>query len=294
MKAAALDYVRVGTVAEALSFLDRYAEGAKLVSGGQSLVPMLNLRLVSPAILVDINGIGALKSLETDGATIRIGALTRHVDLQRSELIGKQLPLLSLAIEHVAHPAIRNRGTIGGNLAHADPASELPACMLALDATMIVASSAGERRIPADEFFLGTYETALRPSDILIAIEIPIPPPGERVSFIELARRSGDYAILGLAARARCDDEVMSELTLVYFAVADRPVFAAKAAASLIGRSLNDAVLHEAMTALSDDLQPRNDPQATPEMRLHLARVLLARSLEVLSLNKRQPAGCST
>jgi aerobic carbon-monoxide dehydrogenase medium subunit len=282
MKAAAFDYVRAGSIAEALGLLQRHGDGAKLVSGGQSLMPILNLRLIAPEILIDITGLDALKTMSLSGSVLRIGALTRHVELQNAPLIAQHAPLLKQAIQHVAHPAIRNRVTIGGNLAHADPASELPACMLALGATLVIAGAAGERRVAAEDFFLGTYETALQPHEILVAIEVPVQLPNVRTAFVELARRSGDYAIVGLAAHAMFSGEIVSDLKLGFFAVGDRPTLAKNAAACLIGKRPDELDLQAAQAALSGDLTPQSDQQATPEMRMHLARVLLGRVMDEL------------
>jgi aerobic carbon-monoxide dehydrogenase medium subunit len=282
LKAPAFDYVRVRSLDEALGLLRQHGDEAKIIAGGQSLVPALNLRLLAPSLLIDIGGLAELSGVSVIGDTVRIGALTRHVDLERSREIAASVPLLKQAIAHVAHPAIRNRGTIGGNLAHADPASELPACALALQARMIVASGEGERSIPADEFFRGVYETALSPTDILTAIEVPAAQSDERFPFLELARRSGDYALVGLAARARVRDGALSDLRLAYFAVGDRPTLARAAATSLVGQPVGEATLTQAQAALADDLAPQDDLHASAATRLHLARVLLRRTLDEL------------
>ncbi len=283
MKAPAFDYVRVRSLDEALSLLGEHVEEAKIIAGGQSLVPALNLRLLAPSLLIDIGGLEELKGISVEGETVRIGALTRHVDIERSSEIAAHAPLLKKAIAHVAHPAIRNRGTVGGNLAHADPASELPACALALGARLIVATATGERSVPAEDFFTGVYETALSPAEILTAIEVPAARPGERSAFIELARRSGDYALVGLAAKAVMQDGAFSDLRLAYFAVGAKPTLAAKAAAHVIGQPVTDAAVVEAQAALADDLAPQDDLHASAATRLHLARVLLRRVLEQLS-----------
>jgi carbon-monoxide dehydrogenase medium subunit len=283
LKAPAFDYVRVRSLDEALSLLGEHGEEAKIIAGGQSLVPALNLRLLAPSLLIDISGLDELKGISVEGGTVRIGALTRHVDLERSPEIAMHVPLLKKAIAHVAHPAIRNRGTVGGNLAHADPASELPACALALAARLIVATATGGRSVPAGDFFTGVYETALSPAEILTAIEVPAARPGERFAFIELARRSGDYALVGLAAKAVVQNGAFSDLRLAYFAVGAKPTLAVKAAAHVIGQPVIDAAVVEAQAALADDLAPQDDLHASAATRLHLARVLLRRVLEQLS-----------
>src|SRR5213080_3750227 len=174
MKASAFAYARATSLANALDLLATHGDGAKVLSGGQSLMPAMNLRLISPELIVDIGQLAELRGIAVKGDTLVIGALTRHVDLLKSSDIARHAPLLAEAIKHVAHPAIRNRGTIGGSLAHADPASELPACMVALNATIVVSGQGGERRIPAGEFFMGIYETALSPEELLTAVEVPV------------------------------------------------------------------------------------------------------------------------
>src|SRR3954463_9643672 len=174
MKASAFAYARATSVENALELLPDQGDRAKVLSGGQSLLPAMNLRLISPELVVDIGALAELRGITVSGDTLRIGALTRHADVARSPEIARHAPLLREAIAHVAHPAIRNRGTIGGSLAHADPASELPACMLALGATIFVRGSGDERRIAAEEFFTGIYETALSSQELLVAVELPV------------------------------------------------------------------------------------------------------------------------
>jgi aerobic carbon-monoxide dehydrogenase medium subunit len=282
VKAPAFDYVRVRSLGEALSLLAEHGERAKIIAGGQSLVPALNLRLLAPALLIDIGALDELRTISVDGGTLRIGALARHADVERSSEISRHAPLLARAVAHVAHPAIRNRGTIGGNFAHADPASELPACALALGARMMISGLDGERSVPADQFFRGVYETALTSQEILTSIDVPASREDERFAFLELARRSGDYALVGLAARAMVKDGILSDLRLAYFAVGAVPTLAAKASAHLGGRPLTDAGLAKAEAALADDLEPHDDLHASAGTRLHLARVLLRRALAEL------------
>ncbi|MCC8960885.1 xanthine dehydrogenase family protein subunit M [Bradyrhizobium sp. Pear76] len=281
MKAAAFAYARATSVVNALELLAAHGDKAKVLSGGQSLMPAMNLRLLSPDILVDIGGLAELRGIAVRGDVLVVGALTRHVDLLGSPEIALHAPLLRDAVAHVAHPAIRNRGTIGGSLAHADPASELPACVLALDATIVVRGPAGERRIAATEFFKGIYETALSPDELLVAVEVPVAGQGVAFFFQEYARRHGDYAIVGLAACAVVAAGSFSDLRLGFFAVGDRPVLAA-AAGKLINASVTPALLAEATAALADELDPQEDQQATAAMRRHLAAVLLRRCAAAL------------
>jgi aerobic carbon-monoxide dehydrogenase medium subunit len=292
MKASAFAYARATSVANALELLASHGEKARVLSGGQSLIPAMNLRLVSPELIVDIGELKELRGIAVMGETLVIGALTRHADLLKSSHIVKCAPLLAAAVAHVAHPAIRNRGTIGGSLAQADPASELPACMLALDATIVVRGPGGERRIAAADFFTGIYETKLAPQDLLVAVEVPVARKGSANFFEEFARRHGDYAIVGLAAQAVLHGDGFADLRLGYFAVGDRPVLA-KAAGKLIGVAITPALLAEASAALSDELDPDEDQQATPAMRRHLAKVLLARCVATL-LNRPDLRGGST
>ena len=281
MKASAFAYARATSVANALELLAVHGDRARVLSGGQSLIPAMNLRLVAPEMIVDIGGLAELRGIAVKGETLVIGAATRHADLLKSSDIVKCAPLLAAAAAHIAHPAIRNRGTVGGSLAQADPASELPACMLALGATIVVRGPGGERRIAAEDFFTGIYETRLEPQDLLVAIELPVARHGSAHFFQEYARRQGDYAITGLAAQAMPQGDRLTDLRLGYFAVGDKPVLA-KAAGKLAGVAITPALLTEASDALSDELDPHEDQQATPAMRRHLAKVLLARCVASL------------
>jgi aerobic carbon-monoxide dehydrogenase medium subunit len=281
MKASAFSYARATSVVNALELLGAHGDKAKVLSGGQSLMPAMNLRLISPELIVDIGEIAELRGIVVSGDVVTIGALTRHVDLTRSPEIAAHAPLLTEAIAHVAHPAIRNRGTLGGSLAHADPASELPACMVALNATIVVRGQSGERRIAAEDFFRGIYETALSPQELLIAVELPVGQNNSAHFFREFARRHGDYAIAGLAAQAIVERDVFAELRLAFFAVGDRPVLA-KAARKLVNVAITPVVLSDASTALAQELAPHDDQQASASMRRHLAKVLLARCASAL------------
>jgi carbon-monoxide dehydrogenase medium subunit len=271
VKAAAFDYVRAGSVAEAVDLLARHAGEAQLLAGGQSLLPALNLRLSAPALLVDIGHIAGLRGVSVAGSVLRIGAMTTHAEVAASPDVASHAPLLPRAIAHVAHPAIRSRGTIGGSLANADPAAELPACMLALAARIVAQGPGGERTIPAERFFTGLFETALAPDEVLVAVEIDAA-PGARWGFAELSRRSGDYAIVGLAAHWRAG----AAPRLGYFAVGTQAVLARRAGDALAG-GVSEASLAAAAAALADDLEPHADLQASAATRLHLAQVLLGR-----------------
>ena len=281
MKAAAFAYARAKSVDDALRLLAAHGEGAKVLSGGQSLMPAMNLRLISPELVVDIGGITELQGIIVQGDVLRIGALTRHVDLQRSREVAVYAPLLAEAIAHVAHPAIRSRGTIGGSLAHADPSAELPACMLALDATIVVRGGGGERRIAAIDFFQGIFQTALTAADLLVAVELPIARSSSIHFFHEFARRHGDYAIAGLAAYADIEGGIFTCLRPAFFAVDDRPLLA-EAVDRLINVTVTPQLLSQVSSAVGVALAPQDDQQASGAMRCHLAKVLLARCVATM------------
>jgi aerobic carbon-monoxide dehydrogenase medium subunit len=281
MKASAFSYARATSVENALELLAAHGDRAKVLSGGQSLMPAMNLRLIAPELIVDIGEITELRGIAVRGDVLSIGALTRHADLLKSPEIATHAPLLTEAIAHIAHPAIRNRGTIGGSLAHADPASELPACMFALNATIVVRGRSGERRIAAADFFKGIYETALSAQELLTAVELPVARKNSAHFFCELARRHGDYAIAGLAAQSIIAGGRFAELRMAFFAVGDRPVLA-KAATKLLNVVVTPAVLSGASAALGEELDPHEDQQASASMRRHLAKVLMARCVSTL------------
>jgi carbon-monoxide dehydrogenase medium subunit len=269
VKPAPFAYARARSIDEAVALLGGKPD-AKLLAGGQSLIATLNMRLSAPALLVDINGIGGLDGIALKNGALEIGALTRHAQAERAREIAQHAPLIALAMPHIAHPAIRNRGTIGGSIAFADPAAELPACLLALNGEIDIAGPKSKRTIKADEFFKGLFETALGPQDMLTAIRVPAAGKDSRFGFAELARRHGDYAIVGLAASARADGKGLKDVRLAFFGVAATPVRAKAAEAALAKGDVETAV-----TAL--DLDPPDDVQATGAVKKHLAGVLLRR-----------------
>lgn len=281
MKASAFTYVRATSVNNALELLAVHGDRAKVLAGGQSLMPAMNLRLISPEFIVDIGELDELRGIMVRDGTLIIGALTRHVDLLRSPALATHVPLLVEAVAHVAHPAIRNRGTLGGSLAHADPASELPACMLALDATIVVRGESAERRIASDDFFKGIYQTALSANELLVAVEVPIGRMASVHFFHELARRHGDYAIVGLAAIAIVESGHFRSLRMAFFAVGDRPVLA-KTANRLLNVDVTSTLVSSVSAALGAELSPHDDQQASHAMRRHLARVLFSRCVAAL------------
>jgi len=268
VKPAPFSYQKARSLDEAIALLGE--KDARLLAGGQSLIATLNMRLSSPSLLIDINGLNGLNVISEKNGMIEIGALARHAQAERSDIIAKHAPLIARAMPYIGHPAIRNRGTLGGSIAFADPAAELPACLLALDGEVEASGPKGKRTIKADDFFKGLFETALGPQEVLTAIRVPAADKGARVGFAELARRHGDYAIVGLAASAHVDGKGLSNVRLAYFGVGDTPVRAKKAEAALAGGNIEAAV-----NAL--DLAPNDDVQATAKVKKHLAGVLLRR-----------------
>jgi len=277
MKPVAFEYHRPASLAETFDLLDRYGDDGRLLAGGQSLVPALNLRLAAPRAVIDINRIPDLDAIRVTADGLVIGALARQEALERSPLVREHAPLIASALPHVGHSAIRARGTIGGSLALADPAAELPACAVALGATIRAGRRGGTRDIPADEFFRGIYTTALAPGEIVTEILVPRPAAGWRWGFDELARRHGDFALAGVAAGARVESGVVAESRLVFFGVGTRPVRARRAEAALAGGRADAEALAAAGRALDADLDPPGDVHGSPALRRHLARVLLAR-----------------
>lgn len=269
MKPAPFAYRKPHSLDEAVALLGEHSD-ARLLAGGQSLIATLNMRLSAPSLLIDINGIGGLDGIALKGGSVEVGALTRHAQAERSDTIAQYAPLIARAMPSIGHPAIRNRGTLGGSIAFADPAAELPACLLALDGEVDAVGPKGKRTIKADSYFKGLYETALGPQDVLTAIRVPTAGKDTRIGFAELARRHGDYAIVGLAASARADGKGLKDVRLAYFGVGDTPVRAKGSEAALATGDVEAAV-----AAL--DLDPHDDVQATAAVKKHLAGVLLRR-----------------
>lgn len=270
MKPAPFAYARATSLSHAVDLLA--TPDARILAGGQSLMASLNMRLSHPALLVDINRLPGLDAISIDNGVVHIGALVRHAQAEASADIARHAPLIAHAMPHIAHPAIRNRGTLCGSLAFADPAAELPACMVALDADFHIHGPAGARTVKADAFFKHLFETALGPRDILTGVSFKAATAHARTGFGELARRHGDYAIVGLAATATASANGIAAPRLVYFGVGATPVRASRAEAALAAGDLDAAV-----AALADDLDPQDDIQASAATRRHLAGVLLRR-----------------
>jgi carbon-monoxide dehydrogenase medium subunit len=269
VKPAPFAYKKAKSLDEAVALLGEHGD-ARLLAGGQSLIATLNMRLSAPTLLIDINGIPGLDGIAHKNSAIEIGTLVRHVQAERSGVVVQHAPLIARAMPFIAHPAIRTRGTLGGSIAFADPAAELPACLLALDGEVDVHGPKGKRTIKARDYFKGLYETALGPQDILTAFRVPAATKDTRIGFAELARRHGDYAIVGLAACARADGKGLKDVRLAFFGVDNTPLRAEKAEAALAGGDVDAAV-----AAL--DLAPHDDIQATGAVKKHLAGVLLRR-----------------
>jgi len=280
VKPAPFAYRKARSLDEAVALLGEHAD-ARLLAGGQSLIATLNMRLSAPSLLIDINGVSGLDRIAVKDGMVEIGALVRHVQAERSDIISTHVPLIARAMPHIAHAAIRNRGTLGGSIAFADPAAELPACLLALDGEVEATGPQGKRTIKAQDFFKGLFETALGPQDVLTAIRLPMATPETRVGFAELARRHGDYAIVGLAASARADGVGLADVRLAYFGVGDTPLRVRKAEEALTGGAIDDKRLDSAVAAL--DLDPHDDIQATAPVKKHLAGVLLRRVAKQLT-----------
>ena len=274
MKPAAFDYLCPRTLDEALHALALHGSDATVLAGGQSLMPMLSFRMLEPGFLVDINRIPGLDSIALDGGTLRIGALARHAQVMAHPLVAQHLPLLAQAMPHIAHAAIRERGSLGGSLCLADPAAELPACMLALDARLHLRSHQGTREVTAADFFQGLYQTALAPGELLTEVRIPVPEAGSAMVFDEFSRRHGDYAMAGLAAWSH---PARQRSRLVFLGCGDRPTRAVRAEALLNARDGMPSYA-DLRAAIDADLHPEADLQAQPDTKRHWATVLLQRA----------------
>jgi carbon-monoxide dehydrogenase medium subunit len=271
VKPAPFGYAKARSLKHAIALLAKNRD-AKLLAGGQSLVATLNMRLSAPGTIVDINGIGGLDRILVKRGELEIGALVRQAAVERSRDVARHAPLIALALPHIAHPAIRNRGTVGGSIAFADPAAELPACLVALGGEVDIAGPRGKRTVKAEKFFKGLFETALSARDVLTAIRVPAATKDLRVGFAEFARRHGDYAMVGLAAAARAGGKELKEPRLVYFGVGATPVRALGAETAIAGGDVDAAV-----KALAKDIDPSDDVQASGAVKRHLAGVLLRR-----------------
>lgn len=280
MKAAAFSYVRPKRLTEVLQLLKEHGDEVRLLAGGQTLLATLNMRLSEPALLIDLQSVTELKELSVQGNFLRIGALVTHTEIEDSALVALHTPLLRAAAPHIAHRAIRNLGTLGGSIAYGDPAAEWPACLLALNGVVVVRNLKAERRIAADEFFTGLYTTALATDEIIVACEFPVFQTGQVFHFSELARRHGDYAVVGLAASALVNDGRMSSVRLAWLGVGSTPVRSVAAEQALKDQPLNADGLAKAVAELRNELQPLPDLTHSEAAKRQMASVLLRRALQ--------------
>jgi carbon-monoxide dehydrogenase medium subunit len=279
MKAPPFQYHCPRTLTEALALLDQYGPDAQVLAGGQSLMPMMNMRLSNPVALIDINRIADLQRISLEGDTIDVGAITRYCELQNSDLVREHLPIIEAAIPHIAHVAIRNRGTIGGSLVLSDPSAEMPACCIVANATMVLASRNGIRCVAAEEFATGLYTTARQPDEILTRIRIPKQGRGRTAFVREFSRRRGDFAIVGLAGSIAVEDGVINDARIVLFGYEDRPVLLRATAARILGHPWDGQTSEAAAEALDAEATPMDSVHASAGYRRKLARVLLTRAL---------------
>jgi carbon-monoxide dehydrogenase medium subunit len=280
MKAAEFDYAKPASLEQVFALMQEYGDEARLLAGGQTLLATLNMRLSEPALVIDITGIEALRGISVQGDLLRIGALVTHSEIEASALVAEHAPLLAQAAPHIAHRAIRNVGTFGGAIAYADPAAEWPACLVALGGTVVARGPAGERRIAADDFFVDLYTTALQADELVAACEIPLAQPQDWFGFSELARRHGDYAIVGLAASARREPQALAQVRLAFLGVGTVPLRARQTEALLQGKPLDAALIEQAVTTLRAELDPLPDLTNSQQTKRHLAGVLLQRLLQ--------------
>jgi len=280
LKPPRFDYLAPASLDEALAALAEHGDAAKVLAGGQSLVPLLNFRLVRPAYLVDLNDIPGLAYIRQENGHVAIGALTRQRALETSALIRERVPLLADAMPQIGHAQIRNRGTIGGSLAHADPAAELPAVVAALDGELVVRNASGGRVLRPDEFFVAYLTTALDPTELLVEVRLPLVPPRTGTAFLEVSRRHGDFALVGVAASVTLDDAgVCTRCAIALIGVGPAPVVARAAAQRLVGSKPTMEVLQDVGQLAAADLSPDGDLHASSQYRRHVAGVLTRRAL---------------
>jgi aerobic carbon-monoxide dehydrogenase medium subunit len=288
MKLPPVDYAAPKTVSEALQLLAEHADEASVLAGGQSLIPLLALRLARPSVLIDINGVTELSGVSATDGWVAIGAMTREYVLEESQTIADGLPLLAAALPFIGHEAIRSRGTIGGSLAHADPAAELPAVALALDAEFVVSSQSGDRVVPAAEWFEGYLTTARRSDELLVEVRFPAARPGTGISFQEVARRHGDFAIVGLAAALTLSDGAISDARLAFAGLSDVPVRAAAAEDLLVGGTPSAELFDEAARRATADIDPPADLHGSSDYRKKVAAALARRGLRAAADNAQE------
>jgi carbon-monoxide dehydrogenase medium subunit len=279
MRPAPFDYIAAATLDEALATRAKYGGDSAVLAGGQSLVPALNLRLARPRVVLDVNGVAELAGIRSENGELVVGALTRQRAAERSELVASACPLLAEALVHVGHPSIRSRGTIGGSLAHADPAAELPAVAAAVDARLVLRRAESERTVAAADFFTGWFTTALAPDELLAEIRLPPLPAGTGTGFIEVAPRHGDFAIVGVAAAISVDGGFVVQARVAVAGVAGAPVRIRDAEAAVAGAPATAETFGELAGRISAELDPQSDLHATAAYRRQVARVVIERAL---------------
>lgn len=281
MKPAPFEYLAPDSVEQALTALAEHGEQAKLLAGGQSLIPAMNFRVVQPTMLIDLNRLADLRYLRRQNGSLVIGAMTTQRQMEQDPAVAQTVPLLAQALPHIAHPQIRNRGTLGGSLVHADPAAELPVVAVAAQARVRARSLEGERWIPAESFFQGMFVTDLSPSEMLVEVEIPASPPRTGWSFLEASRRRGDYAMMGVAAMITLSESGdCTAARLVYLNAGDGPLQAAQAVEALVGQPPKEKTIQEAARiAAEQEIDPFGNVHASMDYQRHLAQVLTERAL---------------
>lgn len=279
MKPNSFEYVRANSLGDALAVLSEHGDEAKILAGGQSLIPTMNMRFAAPEVLVDIDAIPELKDIHVSDGFLRIGAMARHVDVLNSPEVAQHAPIISLAMPLIAHSTIRNRGTFGGSLCNADPASELPACTLALDAVFNIRSAAGSRTVIANEFFLGTYTTCLAENEMLVSVDVPLKKDNTLSFFDEVSRRKGDYAMAGLAAKAELQNDRLANARLVFFGVSEIAVSSPSAESLLNDQDLSDIQVESVYNAIADDITPYDDLTTSGDSKLVIMKTLLKRAI---------------
>jgi carbon-monoxide dehydrogenase medium subunit len=279
MKSPPFEYVKVHQVEEALALLQTHRDDARILAGGQTLLATLNMRLSEPTLLIDIAGIDALRGIERVGDWLRIGAMTTHSEIESSALVAEHAPLLTAAVPHIAHRAIRNSGTWGGSIAYGDPAAEWPCCLVAMEGIITVQGPAGQRRIAATDFFLDLYTTDLQPDEIVVSAEVPVASTGEWFAFDELARRHGDYAVAGVAVAAHFDGLLAQWVRLGFLGMGLIPLRAPRTEALLSGKVLDETTIEIALLSLKGELDPLPDLTHSSQTKKHLATVLTRRLL---------------
>jgi aerobic carbon-monoxide dehydrogenase medium subunit len=285
MKLPQVGYEAPKTVSQAVELLAEHLDEASVLAGGQSLIPLMALRLARPAVLIDINGVAELSGVSAADGWVAIGAMTREYAAEESETVADAMPLLAAALPLIGHEAIRSRGTIGGSLAHADPAAELPAVARALDAEFVVRSQSGERVVPAAEWFQGYLTTSRRPDELLVEVRFPAAARGTGVSFTEVARRHGDFAIVGLAASLTLSGGAISDARLAFAGISDVPVRAADAEGLLVGERPSAELFDAAARRATGDIDPPADLHGSSDYRKKVAAVLVRRGLRAAADN---------